>query len=168
MADVPSDIRIRQLIEDDREAALAVINTAARWYREFLPAEEYHDPEMTQDDWAKETKRLTWYGAFTPDALLGVMGLEYVKDVALLRHAYILPDRQRSGIGSLLRAYIEQQICGVRRIVVGTYTGNYKARKALEAPVMRFQQTRRPSSGPIYDIPEDRLQSSVTYEKEIG
>ena len=168
MADVPSDIRIRQLTEGDREAALAVINTAARWYREFLPAEEYHDPEMTQDDWAKETKRLTWYGAFTPDALLGVMGLEYVKDVALLRHAYILPDRQRSGIGSLLRAYIEQQICGVRRIVVGTYTGNYKARKALEGAGYAPSADPEAVLRAYYDIPEDRLQSSVAYEKEIG
>ena len=168
MADAPSDIRIRPLTEGDREAALAVINTAARWYQEFLPAEEYHDPEMTQDDWAKETERLRWYGAFAPDALLGVMGLEYVKDVALLRHAYVLPDRQRYGIGSLLRTYIERQIRGVGRIVVGTYTGNYKAREALEAAGYALSADPEAVLRAYYDIPEDRLQSSVTYEKEIG
>ena len=98
MADVDlSDIQIRQLTEGDREAAMAVINIATRWYQEFLPAEEYHEPEMTQDNWAKETDRLRWYGAFAPDTLLGVMGLEYVKDVALLRHAYAL-----SGLGGRL------------------------------------------------------------------
>ena len=168
MADVLGDIRIRPLTEDDREAALAVINTAARWYREFLPAEEYHDPEMTPEEWAEETKRLRWYGAFVPDALLGVMGLEYVKDVALLRHAYVLPDRQRHGIGSLLRTYIERQIRGVRRIVVGTYTGNYKARDALEAAGYALSADSEAVLRAYYDIPEDRLQSSVTYEKEIG
>ena len=168
MADVLSDIQIRQLTEDDRGAALAVINTAARWYQEFLPAEEYHDPEMTQDEWAEETERLSWYGAFASDTLLGVMGLEYVKDVALLRHAYVLPDRQRHGIGSLLRIYIEQQIQGVRRIVVGTYTGNYKARNALEAAGYTLSADSETVLRAYYDIPEDRLQSSVTYEKEIG
>ncbi len=168
MSDVPSDIQIRLLTESDRGAALAVINTAARWYQEFLPAEEYHDPEMTLDDWAKEAKRLSWYGAFGPDTLLGVMGLEYVKDVALLRHAYILPDRQRSGIGSLLRVYVEQQIRGVGRIVVGTYTGNYKARNALEAAGYTPSADSEAVLRAYYDIPEDRLQSSVTYEKEIG
>ncbi len=168
MADVLGDIRIRPLTEDDRGAALAVINTAARWYQEFLPTEEYHDPEMTQDDWAKETKRLTWYGAFASDTLLGVMGLEYVKDVALLRHAYVLPDRQRHGIGSLLRAYVERQIRGVRRIVVGTYVGNYKARSALEAAGYALSADSEAVLRAYYDIPEDRLQSSVTYEKKIG
>lgn len=168
MADVPGDIQIRQLTEGDREAALAVINVAARWYREFLPAEEYHDPEMTQDDWAKEAKRLCWYGAFAPDTLLGVMGLEYVKDVALLRHAYVLPDQQRHGVGSLLRTYLEQQIRGVRRIVVGTYTGNYKARDMLEAAGYLLSADSEAVLRAYYDIPEDRLQSSVTYEKEVG
>ncbi len=168
MADVLRDIEIRLLTEDDQGAALAVINTAARWYQEFLPAEEYHDPEMTPDDWAKEAKRLRWYGAFAPDTLLGVMGLEYVKDVALLRHAYVLPDRQRHGIGSLLRTYIERQIRGVRRIVVGTYTGNYKARDALEAAGYALSADPEAVLRAYYDIPEDRLRSSVTYEKEIG
>lgn len=168
MADVRGDIRIRPLTEDDRAAALAAINTAARWYQEFLPAEEYHDPEMTPDDWTKETKRLSWYGAFASDTLLGVMGLEYVKDVALLRHAYVLPDRQRSGIGSLLRTYVERQIRGVSRIVVGTYTGNYKARRALEAAGYTLSADSRAVLRAYYDIPEERLQSSVTYEKEIG
>ncbi len=168
MADVLRDMEIRLLTEDDREAALAVINTAARWYQEFLPAEEYHDPEMTPEDWANETKRLSWYGAFASDTLLGVMGLEYVKDVALLRHAYVLPDRQRRGIGSLLRTYIERQIRGVRRIVVGTYTGNYKARDALEAAGYTLSTDSEAVLRAYYDIPEDRLQSSVTYEKESG
>jgi len=168
MADVLRDIQIRLLTEDDQGAALAVINTAARWYQEFLPAEEYHDPEMTPEDWAKEAKRLSWYGAFASDTLLGVMGLEYVKDVALLRHAYVLPDRQRRGVGSLLRAYIERQIRGVRRIVVGTYTGNYKARDALEAAGYTLSADSEAVLRAYYDIPEDRLRSSVTYEKEIG
>ena len=168
MADVLSDIKIRLLTEDDRGAALAVINAAARWYQEFLPAEEYHDPEMTPEEWATETKRLSWYGAFAPDSLLGVMGLEYVKDVALLRHAYVLPDRQRHGIGSLLRAYVEQQIRGVGRVVVGTYAGNYKARIALEAAGYTLSANPKAVLRTYYDIPEDRLQSSGTYEKEIG
>lgn len=168
MADVPSDIQIRLLTEGDRGTALAVINAAARWYQEFLPAEEYHDPEMTQDEWAKEAERLTWYGAFVSETLLGVMGLEYVKDVALLRHAYILPDQQRRGVGSLLREYLEQQIRGVNRIVVGTYVGNYKARGALEVAGYTLSANPEAVLRAYYDIPEDRLQSSVTYEKEIG
>lgn len=162
-----SNLTIRTLTLADQDAAVAVINTAARWYQEFLPAEEYHDPEMTPDQWQGEARRLSWYGAFQKDALLGVMGLEYVKDVALLRHAYILPEQQRNGVGSRLREHLENQIRGVDRIVVGTYTGNYKARAALEVAGYQVSVDTEAVLRAYYTIPEDRLQSSVTYEKVI-
>ena len=104
---------------------------------------------MTPDEWTQEAERLTWYGAFDLDTLLGVMGLEYVKDVALLRHAYILPDQQRHGIGSLLREYVEKQMRGVSRIVVGTYAGIIKHGVRWKLLAIRSHQSRRPSSGRI-------------------
>src|SRR3989304_3630116 len=75
------------------------MNTAARWYREFLPPEEFHDPEMTRAEFEAEARRMTWYGVFVEGALVGVMGLEYVRDAALLRHASLLPAPQRGGGG---------------------------------------------------------------------
>ena len=183
-----SDVKIRELTRADQDAAVVVINTAAQWYQEFLSAEEYHDPEMTSAQWQAEAKRLTWYGAFqaevlaeasaeastevSPEVLLGVMGLEYVQDVALLRHAYILPEQQRHGIGSRLREHLENQIRGVERqgvarIIVGTYTGNYKARAALEGAGYQVSADSEAVLRAYYAIPKDRLQSSVTYEKVI-
>ncbi|MBI3029387.1 MAG: GNAT family N-acetyltransferase, partial [Candidatus Rokubacteria bacterium] len=123
---------IRALTPADTDAALAVINTAARWYREFLPPEEFHDPEMNREQFDSEARRMIWSGAFVEGALVGVMGLEYVLDAALLRHAYVLPEHQRSGVGSVLGQNLERQVKGVARIMVGTYRGNYKARAALE------------------------------------
>ena len=165
------NIKIRTLTLADQDAAVAVINTAAQWYQEFLPVAEYHDPEMTPGEWQTEAKRLTWYGAFQVEVpvnvLLGVMGLEYVKDVALLRHAYILPEQQRHGVGSRLREHLENQIRGVERIIVGTYTGNYKARAALQGAGYRLCADSEAVLRAYYAIPKDRLQSSVTYEKVI-
>jgi len=69
-------VTIRALMPADRDTALPVINGAARWYREFLPAGEYHEPEMTPEAWDAERSRKTCYGAFVDGALLGVMGLE--------------------------------------------------------------------------------------------
>ena len=158
-------LTIRALISADRDAALAVINEAARWYREFLPPGEYHHPEMASATWDAEARRMTWYGGFVEGALLGVMGLEYVKDVALLRHAYILPGRQREGIGSRLLAHLESEVRGVRRIVIGTYLGNYKARSALEKAGYRASADPEAVLRAYYAIPEDRLRTSLTYEK---
>jgi GNAT superfamily N-acetyltransferase len=166
-----TQVTIRTLTVADREAAVDVVNTAARWYREFLPAEELHDPEMTADQWDEEARRLAWYGGFLDGALVAVMGLEYSHDAALLRHAYVVPERQHEGIGLLLARHLESEARragaarGVRRIIVGTYARNHKARRALEKAGYHLS----PDPGAIlrayYAIPEDRLRASVTYEK---
>ncbi len=149
------------------ESTLAVINTAARWYREFLPPDEVHEPEMTSARWEAEARRLTWYGFFEEGTLLAVAGLEYVRDAALLRHGYVLPEHQRRGIGSLLREHLEGQVRGVHRIIVGTYAGNYKARGALEKAGYRLSADPEAVLRVYYAIPESRLLSSVTYEKAL-
>ncbi len=159
---------MRTLEEADGPAAVAVINAAADWYREFLPPEEIHGPEMTLEAWATEARRLVWFGAFDGDDLVGVMGLEYVLDAALFRHAYVLPERQRQGVAALLHNHLESHVRGVDRIVVGTYAANYKARAALEKAGYRRSSDSQAVLRRYYDIPEDRLASSVTYEKERG
>lgn len=160
-----TEFLFRPLTAKDRDQALTVINTAARWYREFLPAAAYHDPEMTPANWDAETLRMTWFGAFLLRRLVGVMGLEYVREVALLRHAYILPEYQRRGVGSDLLNHLEAQVHGVSRILVGTYAGNYKARHALEKAGYCLAADSEALLRAYYGIPEDRLRSSVTYEK---
>jgi hypothetical protein len=82
-----AQVTIRPLTVADRGAAVDVINTAARWYRDFLPPDELHDPEMTAAQWNDEARRLSWYGGFLDGTLVAVMGLEYSRDAALLRHA---------------------------------------------------------------------------------
>lgn len=159
---------IRVLTPADTAAALDVINTAARWYREFLPPGHYHDPEMTEEQFEAEARRMTWYGAFVKGALVGVMGLEYVQDAALLRHAYVLPEHQRGGVGSVLGQHLEQQVKGAARIIVGTYRGNHKARALLEKTGYRLSPDSEAVLRAYYVIPEDRLTSSVTYEKTIA
>lgn len=158
-------LSIRALAPGDRDAALAVINTAARWYRDFLPPEDVHDPEMTPEQWEAEARRLAWYGVFDGDGLMGVGGLEHVRDAALLRHGYVLPCYQRRGVGALLREHLEHQVRGVSRIIVGTYAGNYKARGALDKAGYRLSADPEAVLRAYYAIPEERLKSSVTYEK---
>jgi GNAT superfamily N-acetyltransferase len=144
-----------------------VINEAARWYREFLPPEECHEPEMTSAQWEAEARRMTWYGAFVGGTLVGIMGLEYVSDAALMRHGYVLPAYQHLGIGSRLGEHLERQVRGVRRIIAGTYARNYKARRTLEKAGYRLSADSEAVLRAYYAIPEDRLRSSVAYEKAI-
>jgi len=156
---------VRSLTVDDRDAALIVINTAARWYTEFLPSASCRDPEMTPTEWDAHALRMTWVGAILDGHLAGVMALEYAGDVALLRHAYVLPEYQRRGVGFHLLGYLEAQIQAVPRILVGTYAQNYKARRALEKANYHLVVDSEAMLRAYYEIPEDRLRSSVIFEK---
>jgi GNAT superfamily N-acetyltransferase len=168
-----TQVTIRALTVADRDPALDVVNAAACWYRDFLPPDELHDPEMTPAQWDAEARRLTWFGGFLDGALVGVMGLEHSRDAALLRHAYILPDHQHHGIGLRLVEHLERvarregAARGVRRIIVGTYARNYKARGALEKAGYRLSEDSAAILGAYYSVPEDRLRASVTYEKPV-
>lgn len=147
---------------------MEVINTAARWYREFLPPEELHDPEMDEAAWEAEARRMTWWGASVGPTLVGVMGSEPIGEVALLRHAYILPRHQRKGVASALLEFAEERLSGVSRVIVGTYAENYKARGILEKAGYVLSVDSEAVLRTYYDIPEDRLRTSVTYEKTMG
>jgi GNAT superfamily N-acetyltransferase len=166
-------VTIRALTAADRDLAVNVINIAASWYREILPPEEFHEQEMTATQWDEEARRLEWYGGFLDGALVAVMALEYSRDAALLRHAYILPEHQHHGIGLGLADHLEGvarregAARGIRRIIVGTYARNYKARGALEKAGYRLSADSGAILREYYAIPEDRLRSSVTYEKPV-
>ena len=162
-----ANVNVRTLEALYGPAAVTVINTAAAWYAEFLPAAEVEEPEMTVASWEAEAHRMTWYGAFDGDQLVGVMGLEYVDDAALLRHAYVLPAWQRRGIAAALHGHIEPQLAGIARIIIGTYAANYQARGALEKGGYHLSDDSEAVLRRYYDIPEDRLRSSVTYEKNV-
>lgn len=163
----PDGLTIRELTSGDSGRAVEVINTAARWYREFLPPEELHDPEMDEAQWLAEGERMTWWGALLGNSLVGVMGSEPMGEVALLRHAYILPGHQRQGVATALREYIEERLCGIDRVIVGTYAANYKARGILEKGGYRLSPNPEEVLRTYYDIPEDRLLTSLTYEKRL-
>ena len=161
------EIGIRQLAPADRARAVAVINIAAEWYSEFLPPDELHSPEMDEAAWDAEARRMTWWGAFAQEELVGVMGCEPIADVVLLRHAYVLPSFQRQGVASLLLQHVEARLPPGSRVLVGTYAANYKARGNLEKAGYVLSEDPATVLRTYYDIPEDRLLGSVTYEKRL-
>ncbi|MCY3540056.1 MAG: GNAT family N-acetyltransferase [bacterium] len=161
---------IRELTSDHRRTALEVINTAADWYRDFLPPEEVGGPEMDESDWDAEAARMTWWGVFLDDGtLVGVVGSEPIGEVVLFRHLYVLPEHQRTGVATTLIDRVERSLPdSVEQVIAGTYSANFKARGFLEkagfAPVSDSESVLRT----FYDIPEDRLRGSVAYHKRLA
>ena len=94
---------IRPCRDDDRGAMLAVINAAAEAYRGVIPADRWHVPYMSSDELNSEIAAgVTFWGHAADGVLVGVMGIQSVRDVDLIRHAYVLPGNQRHGVGGAL------------------------------------------------------------------
>jgi GNAT superfamily N-acetyltransferase len=111
---------IRPCLDDDRAAILAIVNTAAEAYRGVIPADRWHEPYMPRDELDREIAAgVVFWGFEAEGGLAGVMGLQSVQDVDLIRHAYVLPSSQRRGIGGALLGHLRQ--LSMRRILVGTW-----------------------------------------------
>jgi GNAT superfamily N-acetyltransferase len=111
---------IRKCRPDETERLYFIINEAAKAYEGELEPDCYHQPYMPMDELLGELKRVTFYGYESGGELVGVMGIEPVKDVTLIRHAYVLPEYQNRGIGGRLLNHLKN-ITTSTRLLVGTW-----------------------------------------------
>ena len=82
---------------------IAIINDAAEAYRGVIPDECFHEPYMPKPEFENEISSGIVFSGFREDGrLVGVMGIQNVADVTLIRHAYVDPVAQRSGVGARL------------------------------------------------------------------
>lgn len=111
---------IRRCEENDFDAILAIVNEAARAYDGVIPADRYHEPYMPAEELRGEIDARVEFWAWEEDgAVLGVMGIQDVKDVTLIRHAYVRKAAQRRGIGARLLAHLRAQT--TRPLMIGTW-----------------------------------------------
>ena len=111
---------IRGCKESDLETILAIINSAAEAYRTFIPANQWKEPYMHEHELSREINTgIRFHGFENQGALKGVMGIQKVEEVTLIRHAYVDPSSQRCGIGSALLTYFRNSITGP--ILIGTW-----------------------------------------------
>ena len=111
---------IRECQPNDINRIYLIINEAARAYEGVIPADCYHQPYMPRDELEQEMKRMTFFGWEVNGELIGVMGFEPVNDVTLIRHAYVLPQWQRQGIGCKLLNHLKGLVT-TSHLLVGTW-----------------------------------------------
>lgn len=111
---------IRACTTADVEAIDEIINDAARAYRGNVPDDCLHDPYMSRAELLREIgDGVRFSGWDERGVLLGVMGLQDVQDVSLIRHAYVRSTAQGQGIGGkLLDRLIGES---TRPLLVGTW-----------------------------------------------
>ena len=153
---------IRRCRDDERETVLAIVNAAAEAYRGVIPADRWHEPYMPAADLDREIEAGVVFWGYEDDGeLVGVMGIQDVGDVDLIRHAYVLPDHQRRGIGAALLARLTSS--SSRPILVGTWAD---AEWAVDFYRRRgFELVSRERSAELlrkyWSIPDRQIETSV-------
>jgi N-acetylglutamate synthase-like GNAT family acetyltransferase len=153
---------IRRCDSDDVPAIFAIVNDAAAAYRGVIPADRWHEPYMPEDEVRAEIAAgVAFWGWEAAGALRGVMGLQDVRDVALIRHAYVATAARGKGIGGRLLAHLAEHTD--RPLLVGTWAAatwaiRFYERHGFElvAPDEKERLLRR-----YWSIPERQIETSV-------
>ena len=112
---------IREYKKSDSSKILYVINDAAIRYKGIIPDDCWHDPYMSERELIDEfSDGVRMYGYHHNNKLIGVIGIQEVKDVILIRHAYTLTSYQGKGMGSELLKYLLKKNKNYR-LLVGTW-----------------------------------------------
>jgi GNAT superfamily N-acetyltransferase len=111
---------IRPCRKDERSLMFEIVNAAAEAYRGVIPADRWHDPYMSVAELDSEISAGVAFWAYESEGkVAGVMGVQPVRDVDLIRHAYVRPGGQRRGIGAALISHIRS--LSSRPMLVGTW-----------------------------------------------
>ena len=112
---------IREYKKSDSSKILYVINDAAIRYKGIIPDNCWHEPYMSEQKLVNEFNAgVCMYGYHHNNKLIGVIGIQEVKDVILIRHAYTLTFYQGKGTGSELLKYLLKKNTN-SRLLVGTW-----------------------------------------------
>jgi N-acetylglutamate synthase-like GNAT family acetyltransferase len=153
---------IRRCTDADVSAMDAIINDAAEAYRGVIPADCWHEPYMTRAHLVAEIAAGVDFWCWDEDGVLvGVMGLQKVRDVTLIRHAYVRPSHQSRGVGAALLSTLAAQTAG--SLLVGTWAAAEWAIRFYERHGFRLVSTEEKDDllNTYWTIPPRQLQTSV-------
>ena len=151
---------IRQCRASDAQRMYFIINKAAEAYEGVIPADRYQQPYMLMDELLGEMERVVFYGWEVNGELVGIMGMEPIKDITLIRHAYVLPEWQGQGIASRLLDHIKSLFTG-SRLLVGTWADASWAISFYRKHGFRPMPDKDRLLETYWDIPRRQIETSV-------
>ena len=157
---------MRPARDDERPAMLAIINAAAEAYRGVIPPDRWHEPYMPAAELDQEISAGVAFWVYELDGLMaGVMGIQPVRDVDLIRHAYVSPGNQRRGIGGAMLEHLER--LSRKRMLIGTWAAADWAIRFYERHGFELvARERTPALLKTYwTIPDRQIETSVVLAK---
>ena len=158
---------IRACTRHDHAQIEAIVNDAAQRYRGAIPADRWHEPYMPREELEAEIAAGVKFWCWEDGGeVVGVMGLQEVKDATLIRHAYVRTTHQRHGIGGkLMHALLAQ---AQRPLLVGTWAAAHWAIRFYEKHGFRLvtQEEKDRLLGTYWTIPARQRDVSVVLAHE--
>jgi GNAT superfamily N-acetyltransferase len=153
---------IRPCRDVERADILRIVNCAAEAYRGVIPADRWREPYMPADELDRELAAgVRFWGCETDGALVGIMGIQRVREVDLIRHAYVLPGSQRHGVGGALLEHLRGLSAG--RMLVGTWAAADWAIRFYRRHGFALVSPERKTAllTAYWTIPERQIETSV-------
>jgi len=146
---------------------LNIINNASLKYKGIIPNDCWKEPYMSKQELLDEfSDKVCMYGYHLNDKLIGVIGVQEVKDVILIRHTYTLSSYQNRGAGSALIEYLLKKNQDYR-ILVGTWKNATWAIKFYQkfGFILHTQEETTLLLKKYWKIPTKQIENSVVLEK---
>jgi GNAT superfamily N-acetyltransferase len=154
---------IRRCDDGKLEQIWEIINDGASAYKGKIPADCWTEPYMSREELRHEIDHgVVFWGYEGTGSLLGVMGIQPVQDVTLIRHAYVRRCAQKRGIGSQLLVYLLDM--ATTPVLIGTWADAVWAIRFYEKH--GFQLVSNPQEKDkllqrYWTIPERQAETSV-------
>lgn len=153
---------IRQCDERDFEAIHSIINDAAQAYRGVIPSDRWIEPYMSKDYLRHELDSGVVFWGYEEDGeLIGVMGIQDVQDVTLIRHSYVRTAMRNRGIGGKLLLHLKKLTA--RPILIGTWADATWAIRFYEKNGFHLVSVEEKDRllRKYWSIPERQIETSV-------
>jgi len=158
---------LRKCAPSDNAAIFKIINSAAKKYKGIIPQDRYHEPYMSRERLATEIEAgVVFWGMKENEVLLGVMGIQDIDDVTLIRHAYVDPAHQGKGIGGQLLTHL--LALTPRPVLIGTWAAATWAigfYQKYEFTLLDQEEKNR-LLGKYWTIPPRQVETSVVLADE--
>jgi N-acetylglutamate synthase-like GNAT family acetyltransferase len=153
---------IRRCDYRDFEMIWAIINDGAQAYKGIIPADRWAEPYMSREKLQHEIDEgVVFWGYEEGGTLVGVMGLQQVQDVTLIRHAYVRTGSQKRGIGAHLLSHLRE--LANRPILIGTWAHAVWAIRFYERHGFQMvdSEEKHRLLKKYWAIPERQIETSV-------
>jgi len=158
---------IRRCEAEEFEKIYGVINDAAARYKGVIPPDRWKRPYMSREELRHEIDDgVVFWGYYEEDKLMGVMGIQPVQDVTLIRHAYVRTAEQNQGIAKKLLSRLRKE--ATRPILIGTWAAAVWAIRFYEKHGFKLVSPKEKDRllKKYWSIPERQIATSVVLAEE--